>query len=374
MYYVLIFIGIIYFIGFAILRYSFKSMKVPKIPDAYVPAIKFSIVVPARNEEENIEKLIHSFYQLNYPKDFFELIIVDDFSEDNTVNKILPYCSGSIRLLQLSNLEEQSLKNKKRALHEGIQIAHHEFIVTTDADCVFDKNWLRTIAFFIERDGARMAIAPVRFTNDGTSLAAFQSLDFMMMQAVGISLFALGSASMNNGANFIFEKRLFRELNGFDGVDNIASGDDFLFLNKYRKTPNPQITYVFHTDAIVHTLPQTSVRAFFQQRIRWASKMGNYKNVLLTSTLIFIFLFNVICLWLVGMMLFHAHYVMLCLTFLGLKIFSETLLLNKAKQFFNFDKAYFTLICFQLPHIIYMVSAALFSKMKTYEWKGRLLR
>ncbi len=374
MVYFLIFIGIIYFIGFAILRYSFKSMEAPGIPDTYIPAIKFSIVVPARNEEDNIEKLIHSFNQLKFPKDFFELIIVDDFSEDNTVNEILPYCSSSIRLLQLRNLEEQSLKNKKRALHEGIQIAHHEFIVTTDADCVFDKNWLRTIAFFIERDGARMAIAPVAFTNDGSSLAAFQSLDFMMMQAVGISLFSLGSASMNNGANFIFEKKIFFELRGFDGVDNIASGDDFLFLNKYRKTANPQITYVFHTDAIVHTLPQTSVRNFFQQRIRWASKMGNYKNVLLTSTLIFIFLFNVISLWLIGMMLFQAHYAILCLAFLGFKIFSESLLLNKAKQFFNFDKAYLTLICFQLPHIIYMVSAALFSKLKTYEWKGRILR
>lgn len=374
MYVLLISFGCIYLVAFAILSYGFKRMQVPIIPAEYQAATKFSIIVPARNEEQNIEKLIHSFNQLKYPNGFFELIIVDDFSEDTTVNKILPYCSSSVRLLQLSNLEEQSLKNKKRALHEGIQIAHHEFIITTDADCVFNKHWLQTIAFFIERDRARMAIAPVVFTNDGSSLAAFQSLDFMMMQAVGISLFALGSASMNNGANFIFEKKLFFELHGFDGVANIASGDDFLFLNKYRKTSNPQISYVFHPDAIVHTLPQPSIGAFFQQRIRWASKMGNYNNILLTSALIFIFLLNVLSLCLIGMMFLQASYVLICMAFLGLKIFSESLLLNKAKQFFNFDKAYSTLICFQFPHIIYMVSAALFSKLKTYEWKGRNLR
>ncbi len=374
MFYFLIFIGLIYFIGFAILRYGFKSMQTPLIPIDYKPSLKFSIVVPARNEEHNIVELIHSFRQLNYPESHYELIIVDDLSEDSTVEKILPFCSSSIRLLQLENLEELSLKNKKRALHEGIQIAHHDFIITTDADCVFDKNWLRTIAYFIERDQSRMAIAPVSFSNDGTLLAAFQSLDFMMMQSIGISLYALGSASMNNGANFVFEKQLFFELKGFQGVDQIASGDDFLFLNKYRQTANPKISYAFHPEAIVQTLPQDNVRGFFQQRVRWASKMGNYKNVLLTSTLVFVFFFNLCCLILFVMAFSNTHYVMLCITLIVLKIIAEALLLSKAKRFFNFKNAYTILISLQFPHIIYMVSAALFSKLKTYEWKGRILR
>jgi len=70
----------------------------------------------------------------------------------------------------------------------------------------------------------------------------------------------------------------------------------------------------------------------------------------------------------------NTHYVMLCITFIALKIIAEALLLSKAKRFFNFKYAYTILISLQLPHIIYMVSAALFSKLKTYEWKGRILR
>jgi len=57
-----------------------------------------------------------------------------------------------------------------------------------------------------------------------------------------------------------------------------------------------------------------------------------------------------------------------------LKIIAEALLLSKSKHFFNFKNVYIMLISLQLPHIIYMVSAALFSKLKTYEWKGRILR
>ena len=148
----------------------------------------------------------------------------------------------------------------------------------------------------------------------------------------------------------------------------------FLFLNKYRQTSNPKISYAFHPEAIVQTLPQATVRGFFQQRVRWASKIGNYKNVLLTSTLVFVFIFNLCCLILFVMALLNTHYVMLCITFIALKIIAEALLLSKAKQFFNFKNAYTILISLQLPHIIYMVSAALFSKLKTYEWKGRILR
>jgi glycosyltransferase involved in cell wall biosynthesis len=136
MFYFLIFIGLIYFIGFAILRYGFKRMHTPLIPIDYKPSLKFSIIVPARNEEHNIVELIHSFRQLNYPESHYELIIVDDFSEDDTM-LIISYFQNLDSRIQVIKNAKPGLVN---ALNLGIKESSNEWIARCDVDDTYDAN------------------------------------------------------------------------------------------------------------------------------------------------------------------------------------------------------------------------------------------
>ena len=131
-------------------RYGWKSIPefVSDINSTENNSTYISIIVPARNEEKNIVALLNAINQQTYPSHLFEVIIVDDHSTDNTANLVSSFNSTNIRLIYLSDyINNESLNAyKKKAIEIGINESRGTLIVTTDADCTMNKNWLKTIA------------------------------------------------------------------------------------------------------------------------------------------------------------------------------------------------------------------------------------
>ena len=237
----------------------------------------FSIVIPFRNEAENLQDLLKSLSNLEYPKGLFEVILVDDDSEDDSVEiirKILdtkPLDCAQGDMVILTN-KRATNSPKKDAITTAITVAKHNWIITTDADCTFPKTWLKTFDAFIKNNDPRMIIAPVTYTINNSFLEQFQLLDFLSLQGATIAGFGINKPFLCNGANLAYKKEVFIRLHGFEGNTSIASGDDIFLLEKAINIIPKQVHYLMSKDSIVTTKPQSSFTTLIQQRVRWASK------------------------------------------------------------------------------------------------------
>src|SRR6185295_13056142 len=167
------------------------------------PSIKISVIIPARNEEENIGKLLSSLEKQTYPPQLFEVIIIDDHSTDNTAAVVNSYSFAKLILLEFDNINSY----KKKAIETGIVASSGDMIVTTDADCVVPGNWLKTIASFKEKTDAVFIAAPVVLENESNLLQTFQALDFLVLQGITAASVQKRFHNMCNGANLAYEKK-----------------------------------------------------------------------------------------------------------------------------------------------------------------------
>src|SRR5687768_6658540 len=126
-------------------------------------------------------------------------------------------------------------------------------MVITDADCIPPQGWLKTMAGFYKTTGAVFIAAPVKFLMKNSLLHIFQSLDFMMLQGITAASVASGAHSMCNGANLAYSRQAFLDANGFDGIDQIASGDDMLLMYKIWKRQPTKVMYVKSREVIMQT-------------------------------------------------------------------------------------------------------------------------
>ena len=377
---------LIYFIISLFVLYSFIIIYYwlawKSIPD-YNPAgtsaqIKISVIIPARNEEENIGQLLQALQEQTYPKELVEVIVIDDHSTDRTAAIVQQF--SFVKLLQLKDDGINSYK--KKAIETGVAAATGELIVTTDADCLPTKEWLKIIASFKEENKSAFIAAPVVLTPDPSPLHGegrrllqiFQAMDFMILQGITGAAVSKKKLSMCNGANLAYERKVFYEVNGFAGVDHIASGDDMLLMHKIWKENPDRVHYLKSKAAIVVTEPMKTWRAFFNQRIRWASKAKNYDDKRIFAVLLLVYLFNLSFLGLT-VAGFFCHYYWICLGGLWLaKTIIELPFIISVATFFGKQSLVKYFFFFQPMHILYTITSGLFGQLGKYEWKGRKVR
>ena len=258
------------------------------VPAQNLPQTKISVIIPARNEEANIGILLAALQQQTYPKELFEVIVVDDHSEDRTGAIVKQF--NDVKLLSLGDDAINSFK--KKAIEKGIAAAGGELIVTTDADCLPPGEWLQMIAAFKEKKKAAFIAAPVVINCNSSVVQIFQAMDFMVLQGITGAAVYKKSLSMCNGANLAYEKKVFDEVNGFVSIDHIASGDDMLLMHKIWKKYPGNVHYLKSGNAIVSTQPVKTWKEFFNQRIRWASKARQYDDKRILPVLILVYFFN----------------------------------------------------------------------------------
>ena len=205
---VLYIITIIYCLAIVVLIYGFTKVN----SFDYVglkPKTKFSIVVPFRNEVENLTILLNSFSKLNYPEDLFEVILVDDFSCEQ-----FQVQSSKFKLTVIKNVRVSN-SPKKDAISTAMQTAENDWIITTDADCVVNENWLSTLDNYIQLHQVSMIAGAVSYEAKNSFLHHFQQLDLASLQGATMGSFGIGKGFMCNGANFAYSKSFFQELNVF---------------------------------------------------------------------------------------------------------------------------------------------------------------
>jgi cellulose synthase/poly-beta-1,6-N-acetylglucosamine synthase-like glycosyltransferase len=336
----------------------------------YTPSLKISIVVPARNEEKNIAHLLQDLQTQTYPKDLFEIIIVDDHSSDATVEVVKSF--PRIKLVQLSGLAINSYK--KKAIETGIMVAEKEWIVTTDADCRMGSKWLENIAAFIEEKKPALVAAPVTLNCNNSLLQIFQAIDFMVLQGITGAAIFKKIHSMGNGANIAYERKAFSDVKGFTGIDHIASGDDMLLMHKIEIRFPGKTAYLKSNEAIVSTEPMTTWKSFLNQRIRWASKARQYQDNRVYSVLMLVYFFNLLFPVLIVAGFYNYFYWLLLAGLWIGKTLSEWPLVYSTATFFEKQKLLKYFFFFQPLHIAYTILSGFLGQLGRYEWKGRRVK
>ncbi len=381
---IFIFISTAYLILMISLIYGWQQ--IPEFLTEYSPSETcFSIIIPFRNEAENLPVLLKSLAEQQYPADKFEILLVNDASEDDSV-KICEEFQENYRQLSIKILENnrQSNSPKKDAITTAIEKAEFEYILTTDADCIVPKIWLQTFNDFIKNTQAVLVAGPVSL-NPPTPLTSperrrtvkpfrtFEGLDVLSLQAAGAGAFGIEQAFMCNGANLCYRKDAFLEAGGFSGNNEIASGDDVFLLQKFQQKKY-KVAFLKSRDAIVQTQSQKSFSALISQRIRWAAKAPAYKSLFSKFAGAIVLLMNAGLL--VGAVLALMEiwpYYPLLIIFL-LKFNFDFALLYLSAKFFKREEVLRSYFWSSLAYPFFSTYVALKSLLSGYEWKGRKFR
>lgn len=353
-----------------VLIFGFRKVPVFSIEDL-IPVTRFSVVIPFRNEVENLPNILKSIETLKYPSEFFELIFVNDASEDiseKIVAEAIEKSRFSIKLIQNKRISNSP---KKDAITEAIQNSRFEWIVTTDADCELPKNWLKTLDAFIHKNNPVMVCGPVIYETNGSFVENFQQLDGFSLQAVTIGSFGLKIPLLSNGANLAYLKTAFLEVKGFVGNDHIASGDDIFLLEKMKKVFPTRVHFLKSKEIIVSTKPQQTWKNVITQRIRWASKTSKQKNTVSLILGMLVFLVNISVLALPFFMIFDSENFIFYFTIFCFKTIPDYLIIKNSAKFFETEISNYK---FQLQLIVYaavLLIVVLGSFRGNYSWKGR---
>ena len=349
---------------------GFNKVKSFAVTDL-TPKTAFTIVVPFRNEEKNLDRLLQSLSQLNYPISLVQIVMVDDFSKDNST-----FIYNKWRLnhqeVDTTLLENLVLSNspKKDALGRAIPIAKHEWIVTTDADCIVDKNWLLTLDNYIQTNNPEMIVGTVMYKAKNNWFHHFQQLDLMSLQGATIGSFGIGKPFMCNGANFAYTKKFFNEIGGFGGINDKASGDDVLLLQKAVNANLDKVHYLKNVDSIVKTKPENDLFKLFMQRVRWAGKSTGYKSSYAKFLAVIVLLMNLsltsaFCLlpftllnWKIVLIVFLTKYSV------------DYVLLYKSNSYLRNGK-FFVPIASSVIYPFFSSLVGIYSLFGSFSWKGR---
>lgn len=348
-----------------------------KIPyffsDHHTPKTSVSILIAARNEDRYIGRVIDCILNQNYPSHLVELIVIDDHSTDATSDIVLSYGSKGVKLITL-NEKEKLNSYKKKAITEAIHQSAGELIITTDADCHMGPNWLNSIIAFYETGNYKIISSPVVYAEETNSFENLQTLEFLFLIGLGAAGIGNKMPSTCNGANLAYRRDVFVELKGFKGIDDLASGDDELFLHKVAAAYPQGVGFCKSRDAIVFTQAKETLSEFIQQRKRWASKSTRYKNKKIVFLGVAIWIFN--SLMLVNFVggFFNPVFWSLGAVSFAVKLVLEFIFLYSISTFAKRKSLLWYQPLLSFTHIFYFVYIGVAGNTGKYLWKGRMVR
>lgn len=362
----ILFVVLLFFYAALITQLAFGMVKMNKQNTFQIvePKTRFSIVVPFRNEAENLPKLLKSIEKLNYPTDLFEVILVDDESEEK-----FQILNSKFQISLISN-QRKSNSPKKDAIETAIQLAKYDWIVTTDADCEVPENWLTIFDSKIQDEQAKMCVGSVAYKSESGFLHDFQNNDFLSLQGVTAGSFGIEKPFMCNGANFAYQKTFFNELNGFEGNNTLASGDDVFLLQKALKVAPEKIAYLGNWN-VVFTKSCESWKALIHQRVRWASKTTAYTNWYPKILGLVVFLTNLSAILVLISPFYQWHLWQFAVYFWVMKFGMDFMFLKFSSAYFKIPFQNFLSSFILYPFFtVLVVIKTFFGK---FEWKDRRL-
>ena len=271
MYWIILIPVLPYFL--TVMLISVALIRSEKYSHANYKSIRVSVIVACRNEARVLKFLLDDLFAQDYQPGLFQVIVVDDNSNDSTQELLNSYNDRpNLKILRNSG------DGKKSALRTGIEASESEFIITTDADCRMGKKWVTSIVSFYHETDSVMIIAPVNLEEKNSKFFfRFQELEFLGLQGITAGTASMGNPVMCNGANLAFKRDLYFQ-NAWNLHDEIGSGDDMFLLHSIKKGNSSRIKFLDSDNAAVITGLSNTISEFLSQRARWLSKAGHYTD------------------------------------------------------------------------------------------------
>jgi len=366
----LIYLLVIFSIYFGFLLGCMKGWKIfsSRVSDRSDKNNAFaSVIVAMRNEAATITTLLNTLLTQKYPRDKFEVILVDDHSADNTCGVIIEWMKDNPTMKV--HLLTSGGTGKKMALSEGIHHAQGEFMLTTDADCQLPADWiLQMVNSFAPTTS--MVIGLVKIHPGKSLFSKLQALEFSSLTGSSMALQALGLPVMCNGASLAFRKSKYEALHGYEGNLHIPSGDDEFLMRKLNKNFPGSITSVKGLSMVVATHPQPTLKSFVHQRLRWAGKWRANDSVTANVLALFILVFQISTVIAICLLITGNHPWMISLL-LMVKVILEAVYLNNVSVHIHQPFSIPAFLVLQVVYPLYVVIIGVLSQLFDYEWKDR---
>jgi cellulose synthase/poly-beta-1,6-N-acetylglucosamine synthase-like glycosyltransferase len=352
-------------------------LKLPRVnagAGTVVAKLFVSVIIPARNEEENIIGCLEDFLTQDYPGDSFEIIVVNDHSTDATVALVRKFIETNpgikARLIELIADDENSFY-KKQAITKGIDSASGTLIITTDADCRRGPKWLSTIAGYYNHFHPELISAPVFLEDEQTWIEKIQSLEFVGLVAIGAAGIRNAMPMLCNGANLAFPKSVFYEVNGYHSKNNTATGDDTQLLMKIIPRGKKNIHFIKSDDGIVTTKAKQTISELLRQRQRWASKIPLHMNMFTICIAAVAFFLHMGLIFVAIQCFIAGNAALLIFPFL-IKVIPEFIFLAIVCRFARKSQLLYLFLPAQIIYPIYISFVGVTSLFGTHQWKGRI--
>ena len=332
----------------------------------------FSLIVPFRNEAVNLPRLIESLNNIDYPGKLYEVIFIDDFSDDKSKEIILNTPKNfDWKILQSTGY--QFVSPKKAALETGIASARYPWILTIDADSRIPGKILRVYHRYLTlHPGTRMILGPVKWNVNRKLPGKIQAFEMSVIQMLTAAASAVTDPFLANGTNLLFRKDVFREVGGYEGYEKFAGGDDVFLVRKFHRLYPGKIRYLADRQAVVTTEAAGTWGELLNQRLRWAKKTPAVNQglslVFSLSLLIFAF-WPVITLLLILLKQSLIHIFIVAL----ISLLSEIIIMIYLNRFFGYKLKPPDYIVLPVIYPFYLLAFGWFviTHRGNFTWKGR---
>lgn len=337
---------------------------------------KVSVVVACRNEEKNIKNLINDVMNQNFEKDRFQMIIVDDQSEDKTLEIL------NLESKKWNNLHVFSMKNrkgKKNAIRKGVRFATGDVILCTDADCRMQENWIKTMLSNFTKNHIKFVAGPVQYFCEDNLINKFRTLEFFSLVSSGAAAIQLSNSTICNGANLAFRTKEYNEI-PLDVFEDFNS-DDISLLHYFKNYHKDAICFSKDLDAVVETNSNSDTLSQLNQKLRWISNAKSEKDLHTFYVALVVFLMNfvfavLLLLFLVSIFYRHEEIYMVATSFFlvfFIKSITDYLFMKQVLGFFRRKDLLIYLFPFEIINAIYTVLIVPLSLFYSPKWKGRRL-
>lgn len=330
--------------------------------------VKASVLIAARNEEKNIGNLLKSLYNQTFSKELFEVIIIDDHSEDETISVVENFLKEHKDInLKFFKAEKEG---KKYAISQALHLAENELILVTDADCFLKETWIESIVNFYKEENCNMILAPVLLSPAGTFFEKIQVLEHLSLIGSTAGSAAIGFPVMCNGANMAYERLVALEIEKQRKDFNIPSGDDMFLMEYFIKNYGAEnVKFLLSKTAIVKTNTCKNISEFFRQRRRWVSKTKSYTSWKILSTAFVVLFFNLSIISLLVSALFSPTLLIPYFLLTFLKFLIDYPLLRNITTFMNQKNLLIWTLPLEFVYPFYAVFTAISGMLINVKWK-----
>lgn len=336
-------------------------------PGLFQPSV--SVIIPFRNEYNNLPLLIQNLANQDYPDKKLEFIFINDHSSDkgseliSSLTKDLPG-----KTIILDNAE--GISGKKAALKLGAQSCEGDIILLTDADCQFGSGWISSMTNAFSDEEIKMIQGPVLIHPAKSIVGNLQQIEFLSLMMSAAGSIGINRPILASGANLAVRHQTYLE--GSKHLkDKINTGDD-MFLLEFLKTQNRKsISYQAKKEAIVTTSAVESLAQFWNQRKRWTSKSTQYNDPEIIVSAIIVLLFNFLFIVTLISGIINPVWLILAGSIWIFKSLVEFPLINSGCKFYKIGNKLKWFLLTQIFYPFYVVFVSLDGVFGNFSWKNR---